>query len=1246
MSTDITSVSHPSHDQLAAFNLGRLSDEQAVRIGAHLEGCPSCCVLLGELTGQDAFVYRVRAAGDTQPLISPESAATSGEEPIRKAGPYEIEEEIGSGGMGVVLRARDAELNRTLAVKVLLERLRGQVDLERRFREEAQITGQLQHPGIPPVHVVGRLPDGRPFFAMKLIKGRTLAELLEERSSPMADLPRFLGIFEQVCQTLAFAHNRRVIHRDLKPSNVMVGAFGEVQVMDWGLAKVLGSEVVAHSVSAESTIATVRTSSPDMQSQAGLVVGTLAYMSPEQARGEVLGLDERCDVFGLGALLCVILTGEPPFRGSSEGEVQARAARGDVGEALSRLQGCGAEAELHELACRCLAPEKADRPRDAGAVAQRITSYLAGVQERLRTAEVEQAAAQARAQEAVKKAAAERRARRLLLGLAAAVLLLVLAGGSGAWLWQQRRQQADAGLVQAVRDAHLLLAQARQAPLGDAGKLQQALAALKAGRQASSADVSAEVRRRAEELADELEQEAREVERDRQLLAALMEVRGPRDGPRYQVNDKGYMTEQAVPNADEQFAAAFQQWDRSFDVDRLSTAEAVTRLRGRPAAVRTEVIAALDEWASERRQQGMSQAKWQRPSELAAALDEETGSRRNELRRLMARGTLHQEGALGMLAAAMRPVPIPFVAELGPDRQHLRRLVEQTDVASEPVLGLLTLTGALLVAGDHLLAERLLGAAVRARPQEVALQHGLGELRARQGAWRKAVVSFAAARALRPELGMQLARALVRSGWVDDGLVLFDRLTAEQPNNPWLRFHRGLALDRRGRNKEAEAAYRTTIRLMPDFYRAHNDLGLVLGRQRRYKEAEAAFRSAIQLRPDDHQAHINLGINLVRQGRYKEAEAAFRSAIQLEPDNPWSHSNLGLTLSSQGRHKAAEAACRTAIRLKPNLHQAHLSLGAVLTRQGRHKEAEAACRTAIRLKPDSQNAQRILGSALGSQGRHKEAEAPLRQAIRFTPDDAEAHYNLGNALSPQGKLEEAEAAFRTTIRLKPDYAEAHCNLASVLRLQGRFTEALEPLRRGHALGSVQPGWRYPSAAWIRDYRRLIELDRLLNAFLKGDAEPASARERLELAELSQMSCKRLHLAAARLTADAFAAEPKLANGLSKQYRYHAACSAALAAAGQAEDARLLPDRVVVKLRRQAWEWLSADLALYASSANDRNSRAPAAVRQRLLHWRADSDLASVRDDAALSRLDADERKQWQRLWRDVDALLRVVAAKK
>ncbi len=240
--------------------------------------------------------------------------------PAERGDRYQLFGEIARGGMGAVLKGRDPDLGRDLAVKVLLESHEDKPELLRRFVEEAQIGGQLQHPGIVPVYELGTFADRRPYFTMKLVKGRTLSALLAERPSPAHDLPRFLSIFEAICQTVAYAHARGVIHRDLKPSNVMVGSFGEVQVMDWGLAKVLKEGGVADEspdqpAPEESLVATVRSGSNVDDSQAGSVLGTPAYMAPEQAAGEVERVDRRADVFGLGSILCEILTGQPAYTG-------------------------------------------------------------------------------------------------------------------------------------------------------------------------------------------------------------------------------------------------------------------------------------------------------------------------------------------------------------------------------------------------------------------------------------------------------------------------------------------------------------------------------------------------------------------------------------------------------------------------------------------------------------------------------------------------------------------------------------------------------------------------------------------------------------------------------------------------------------------------------------------------------------------------------------------------------------------
>ena len=351
--------------------------------------------------------------------------------PVR-AGRFQLGEELAHGGMGVVYRARDDSLGRDVAVKVLHERYRVDSLVGRRFLDEARITAQLQHPAIPPVFEVGRLSDDRPYLAMKLIKGRTLADLLKQRPEPASDRGRFLAVFQQVCQAVGYAHSRRILHPDQKPGNLMVGAFGEVQVMDWGLAKLLEADGgTAHepAASTETTCGTVIQTArePDSATLAGSMLGTPAFMAPEQAGGELDRIDERTDVFGLGAILCVILTGEPPYTGKSGEDVRLMAIRGTLADADARLDQCEADAKLVELCRQCLSAEREARPRDAGAVAATIAGYLAGVEERARQAELERAAAEARAAE-------QRKRRRVQVGLAAALILV-----SALFAWFQNR---------------------------------------------------------------------------------------------------------------------------------------------------------------------------------------------------------------------------------------------------------------------------------------------------------------------------------------------------------------------------------------------------------------------------------------------------------------------------------------------------------------------------------------------------------------------------------------------------------------------------------------------------------------------------------------------------------------------------------------------------------------------------------------------------------------------------------------
>jgi tetratricopeptide (TPR) repeat protein len=300
-------------------------------------------------------------------------------------------------------------------------------------------------------------------------------------------------------------------------------------------------------------------------------------------------------------------------------------------------------------------------------------------------------------------------------------------------------------------------------------------------------------------------------------------------------------------------------------------------------------------------------------------------------------------------------------------------------------------------------------------------------------------------------------------------------------------------------------------------------------------------------------------------------------------------------------------------------------------------EAITAYHEAIRLKPNLAQAHQNLGNALSAQGKVAEAIAEYREAIRLQPDLSEAHYNLGIALSNQGKLAEVIAEYREAIRLEPDFAEAHCNLGLILQDQSRFREALDQLRRGHELGSQRPGWPYPSERWVRRAERMVALESRLTAVIRGEDKPKDAAEGIGFADLAY-TMKQFG-PSTRLYTESFRTDPKLAEDTNSGNRYNAACAAALAGAGQGIDKPHLDEPEKARWRKQALDWLKADLAFWAKQAETGKPEAKALVSQNLQHWKADTDLAGIRDETALDSLPEDEQKACRALWAEVDALL-------
>ena len=427
-----------------------------------------------------------------------------------------------------------------------------------------------------------------------------------------------------------------------------------------------------------------------------------------------------------------------------------------------------------------------------------------------------------------------------------------------------------------------------------------------------------------------------------------------------------------------------------------------------------------------------------------------------------------------------------------------------------------------------------------------------------------------------------------------------------------------------------------------DFWINH-DLGELLSAEKKTAEAADAVRFltvAAALKPDSPGTLVNLGAALAEQGKLDEAIAADREAIRLKPDYAEAHANLGNVLETQGKLVEAIAPYREAIRLKPDLAATHYNLGTVFAAQGKLVEAIAAYREAIRLKPDDMSTHYNLGCVLAKQGKLDEAVAAYCEAIRLKPDAAEPHCNLGGTLQVQGKLVEAIAAYREAIRLMPDFVDAHCNLGHALRLQGRYAEALAELRKGHEIGSKLADWPYPSAQWVAECEALVALEARLPALLRGDDRPKDNADRLALGQLCY-DTKRF-AASARFWGDALTDDPKLGDDRQAQRRYNAACSAAMAGTGGGIDDPKPDDAARAKLRDQARDWLRAELSAWKKVAMTAEPGNKPLVAKTLQHWKADADLAGVRDTEGLAKLPEAERAEWRGLWADVDALLQKV----
>jgi serine/threonine-protein kinase len=1099
---------------------GRTPDPQR-----YLDSFPNLAPALRDyFAGQDLFD---RLAPDLAPAAQTRPVAATIPLPVpgERVGGFELIDEVGRGGMGIVYRARQTKLDRVVALKMIR---RGQADDAElaRFRAEAEAIARLQHPNIVQVFEVGE-HDGMPFFALEYCAGGSL----EERLRGTTLLPaQAAAVVAGLARAMQAAHQQHVVHRDLKPANVLLaGGNGAApldrltpKVSDFGLARKLDDPGLT---------------------QSGVIVGTPSYMAPEQARGRSKEVGPAADVYALGAVLYECLTGRPPFRAATPLDTLLQVIHSDP--VPPRQLNPAVPRDLETICLKCLHKEPHRRYAHTAALADDLGRYLDGRPVLARRA--------GRAERLLRWA----RRRPAAAGLAAALVLLVAGACVAGWWYQQHQLEETAR--QARDDAR------------NEYVTQEVTAALDKGKH--------------------------ELKELQQALGRLLP-------------DETHPLSVSVLLSDP------NQWQTRLQAARTLYLQAKKLGDSNPDALAAEQKAGLELLGTQVTQ---AETHFQIAQQLDAI-------------RLEAWTIVDGKFDIGQTRSRYEKV---FLEQLHLDMRNgpLPRLVDRTKGSDLRFVLAAALDHWADVTADKDLRLRLLEVARLADPdpwrdqvRNLSTWQNLPKMRELASAVRPARQT--------PQALFLLQRRLCDKGARQEAVALLRLALVHHPADFWLNFDLGFRTDDLG---EQLGCYRAALSIRPRSALAYNNLGWALRQKKDTAGSIACFLKALELDPNYTLAHNNLNGLLRAKGNLDAALQGFRQARKLHPKLAPAFINLGHALHDKKDRDRALACYQMALACDPGCAMAHYNLAIALRDTGNLEGAIQEFKKTIDLDPNYLWARLNLGCALLDKGDKDGAVTCFNEALRWDPKYAPTHFNLANALEAKKDFKAAVASYRDAIAWDPNYAEAHCNLGQTLRNLGQFADALKELKLGHQLGSARPGWPNSEKQWIKTCEELLAQDQKVVAIQQGKARPASAAEQIALGYLCA-HYKKQYAAAVIFYAGAFAA-PDLAADLTSSHRYHAACAAALAAAGMGEDAGKLDAPAKTKLRQQALSWLQADLQHWQQHAKSGQPAAQQTLLKNLSHWQTDADLAGVCDAKALAQLPDGERQYWQKLWADVARLL-------